>query len=416
MSKTNFITSLKEETQRLAALGVAKSPEIVISKYDLSPSHSPQAVISDKQYILFNSNDYLGLRFHPQLIAAEHDGSQIYGTGPGAVRFISGTLQIHKQLELAIANYHGFPEAIVFSSAFAANFSTISALAKGQSQDSLVSSDTLVISDQLNHRSIVDGIRVSTLPSENRQIYRHLDYAHLAEILTQNLGKFPRVMVISDGVFSMLGEIVDLLKLREICDLYDSQYPQGVLLYIDDAHGIGVIGETGRGTQEYTHSRADVLVGTFGKAFGCDGGYVAGGLEIITYLREAASGYIYSNNLSPGTASAALAAVNLVSGPEGVKLLTSLKSNIALFKKLLQSSPVRFAAVTSHAIQPLLIGDPQQAQKFKNQLFDEGILVTAINYPVVPKGQDEIRIQISASHTSSDLEKLTALVIKYFPK
>lgn len=356
--------------------------ETIIEKFSFSKTHSPQAVIAGQKYTIFNSNDYLGLRFHPKLIAAEHAGSTKFGVGPGAVRFISGSLSIHCDLEQALAKFHSKQDAIIFSSAFAANFSSISAFSD---------LNTLIISDQLNHRSIIDGIRVANLPPENRLIYRHLDYDHLAEILTQNIGKFQRCLVISDGVFSMLGEIVDLKKLRLVCDKFDAQ------LYIDDAHGIGVIGDTGRGTEEYCGATADILVGTLGKAFGCDGGYIVGDKHLITFLREKAASYIYSNNLSPGTASAALASVNLVSSPTGQKLINKLHQNI----KSLDST---------HAIKPVVLGDPEKTLALKQKLFDQGILVTAINYPVVPQGWDEIRIQVSASHTSSEIKNLLSLI------
>ena len=376
----------KNNLQNFPVLG--SKPESIIEGFSFSKNKSPQAVISGRKYSIFNSNDYLGLRFHPKLIAAEHSGSKKYGTGPGAVRFISGTLSVHHKLEQALAEFHQREDAIIFSSAFAANFSSISALANDQ---------VLIVSDELNHRSIIDGIRVSNLDQQNRQIYRHLDFNHLSQILTQNIGKFQRCLIISDGVFSMLGEIVDLSKLRQITDQFDSQYPQGVLLYIDDAHGIGVMGDMGRGTEEYCGATADILVGTLGKAFGCDGGYIVGDRQLITYLREKAASYIYSNNLSPGTASAAIASVNLVSSPAGKRLLTKLHQNI----KLLNST---------HAIKPVVLGDPEKTLALKQKLFDRGMLVTAINYPVVPKGRDEIRIQISASHTAAEIKSLLTLI------
>ena len=371
---------LKNNLQNFPITGT--KPETIIEKFSFLKNQSPQAVISGKKYTIFNSNDYLGLRFHPDLIAAEHAGTKKFGTGPGAVRFISGSLSIHRDLEQALAKFHSREDAITFSSAFAANFSSISALSDP---------NTLIISDQLNHRSIIDGIRVASLPPENRQIYRHLDYDHLYEILTQNKGKFQRYLVISDGVFSMLGEIVDLKKLKLVCDGFDAQ------LYIDDAHGIGVIGDAGRGTEEYTQAKADVLVGTLGKAFGCDGGYIVGDHHLITYLREKAASYIYSNNLSPGTASAALASVNLVSSVSGQKILKKLQQNIKLLNSV-------------HAIKPIILGDPQKTLALKQQLFDQGILVTAINYPVVPKDRDEIRLQVSASHTASEIKNLLSLI------
>ena len=277
---------------------------------------------------------------------------------------------------------------MIFSSAFSANFSTIPALSD---------SKTLTISDKLNHRSIIDGIRAASLPSENRQIYRHLDYDHLSEILTQNAGKFTRCLIISDGVFSMLGEIVNLKRLRQICDEFNSLYPDGVLLYIDDAHGVGVIGNTGRGTEEYCQAQADVLCGTLGKAFGCDGGYITASKTIISFLRESAAGYIYSNNLSPGTASAALTSINLVASQKGQTILKKLHSNM------------RFLGV-KHAIKPVIMGSPKKTLELKQKLFDQGILVTAINYPVVPQDADEIRLQLSASQSQTEIKTLLSLL------
>lgn len=414
MSRDNLFASLRREINRLDQAGIAKRREIIIDGFSRSTLLAPRAVIAGRNYQVFNSNDYLGLRLDPRLQAAEHRASKKFGTGPGAVRFISGTLSLHRELEQALALFHHRDDALIFSSAFSANLACLNCLAKGQSKDSLVSSQTLVLSDELNHRSIVDGIRLANLPAENRLVFRHLDYTHLSQLLSENRDKFTRVIIVSDGVFSMLGEITDLTKLRNISDQYDSAFPEGVLLYIDDAHGIGVLGQSGQGAEEHCRVQADVLVGTLGKAFGCDGGYVVGSRLLIDYLRESAATYIYSNNLSPGTAGAALAALNLVNSPEGRQLLSRLRGNITRFKGLLAKSPLRFAADSTHAIQPLLMGDPARSLAFRQALFAAGIIVTNINYPVVPQGRDEIRIQLSAAHTPADLEALAAIAIKNF--
>lgn len=405
MSHIDFLSLLQSEVTRLDSLGITKREENVIQGFTDDPS--PRAKIAAKKYLIFNSNDYLGLRFYDQLKTAESKASQLFGTGPGAVRFISGSLQIHRDLEKALARFHGRDDAIIFSSAFAANLAIISSLIKGQSKDSLLDADTLVVSDQLNHRSIVDGIRVANLPSENKLIYPHLDVMDLDRILRESVGKFTRVLVITDGVFSMLGEIAPLSDIRDVITKHDSEYSQGITLLVDDCHGIGTIGPTGRGTEEYTSVQADVLVGTLGKAFGADGGYVVADQNTINYLRESAATYIYSNSISPGTAGAALAAVRLVNSVSGKKILRQLTANIELFRSLMQNSSVKFAAPSVHPIQPVLIGDSQKSKQLQKALFTKGILVTGINYPIVPKGRDEIRIQISASHTPSDLTYLT---------
>ncbi len=406
MSKLNYYQLLASEIGRLDLASMSKRLEHVISGYLRSPS--PKAQINGRTFTVFNSNDYLGLRLHPALLAAEHSASQTYGVGPGAVRFISGTLQIHQDLETRLAKFHSRQAAMIFSSAFAANLAVISSLIKGQSKDSLVSPNTLVVSDELNHRSIIEGIRLANLPPEQRQVYRHLDYAHLEQILSQNVNKFARVLILSDGVFSMLGEIVDLSRLRSLADQYDSAFSEGVILYIDDCHGIGVMGSSGRGVEQVSLAQADVLIGTLGKAFGSDGGYVVGDQILIDYLRESCATYIYSNPISPGTAAAGLSAVELVDSPAGSTLLDQLHQNISFFKSKAASLP--FAANSLHPIQPLLVGDPKLSRQKAEKLYQAGYLVTTINYPVVAQGRDEIRLQLSATHTSSEIAEIIKLL------
>lgn len=401
MSKHNFYQTLTAEVARIDAAQVAKRQENIIEGFTSDPS--PKAIIAGREYSIFNSNDYLGLRHHPALKQAEHEGSQQYGAGPGAVRFISGSLKVHRDLERALAKFHGRDDAMVFSSAFAANLAVLFSLIKGQSKDSLLNNNVLVLSDELNHRSIIDGIRLAGLDSEQKQIFPHLKPAEAAQVLEANKDKFDRVVVVTDGVFSMLGEFQDLAELRRVVDQYDAIYKEGVLLVVDDAHGVAGSGTTGRGTQEVTGGQADVLVGTLGKGFGADGGYVVADQAVIDYLRESAATYIYSNSISGATASAALASVNLVDSAEGQVLLNQARENIAFFKSEMTQAGFIFAADSNHAIQPLLIGDAAKTKALTKGLFDEGVLVTNINYPVVPKGRDEIRVQISATHTREDL-------------
>ncbi len=402
MPKANFYSLLQQEVGRLDQAKTSKRSEKIIESFTDHPA--PRAVISGQEYRIFNSNDYLGLRFHPALKKAEHEASEKFGTGPGAVRFISGTLKIHDDLEKALARFHQREAAMVFSSAFAANLAVLFALITGQSKGTVVHDEVLVISDELNHRSIIDGIRVANHPKEKRKIFKHLDAQDLAAQLQSGLSQHKRALVVTDGVFSMLGEYQDLSKLRQVIDEYDQQYEDGVLLVVDDAHGIGAFGDTGLGTEETSGAQADVLAGTLGKAFGADGGYVVADQVVIDYLRESAATYIYSNSISPGTAGAALAAVELLTANEGQKLLQKSRDNVAHFKKLMQTTGFEFAANSIHPIQPILVGDPKKAAALTRFLFEQQILVTTISYPVVSPGRDEIRVQISAAHTEEDIE------------
>lgn len=402
MSRRDFLKVLDKEVARIDAASVTKRKEHLIESF--TKEASPQAIIAGKPYRIFNSNDYLGLRHHPKLKKAEHQMTELCGTGPGAVRFISGSFKVHRDLEKALAAFHGQDDAMVFSSAFATNLAVLFSLIKGQSKDSLVGDEVLVISDELNHRSIIDGIRVANLPSNQKAIFKHLDPQSLAEILQANLKKFKRALVITDGVFSMLGEYQNLKKLRSIINRYDKLYPEGVLLVVDDCHGVAAFGKTGRGTEEVTDTKADVLIGTLGKGLGADGGYVVAKQSVIDYLRESAATYIYSNSISPGTAAAALAAVKLLDTPTGVKLLDRLAENLAFIKKELLAIGFHFAAQSIHPIQAILIGDTAKTKSLTQKMFKRGFILTNINYPVVPKGRDEIRVQISASHNKIDLK------------
>jgi glycine C-acetyltransferase len=410
MPKSNFNTTLEAELSRLDQAQVSKRQEVVIEGFSNHPS--PRALIRNQEHRIFNSNDYLGLRHHPRLKEADHEAVSQYGTGPGAVRFISGTLKIYQDLEQAIAKFHGHDQAMVFSSAFATNVAVMSCLIKGQSKDSVVSGESLVISDELNHRSIIEGIRAASIPKVQKAIFKHMDPEDLRRVLAENQGKFVRVVVVTDGIFSMLGEGQDLAAMRRIIDEFDDKYEEGILLVVDDAHGVGCFGQTGRGVEEVAGVQADVLVGTMGKAFGADGGYVTGSQVVIDYLRESAATYIYSNSISPGTAGAALAAFKMMMGDEGPALLTNLRENIDHLKGLMQKAGLQFAANSDHPIQPLLVGDAAKCKAIVKAMREVGFLVTSINYPVVPKGKDEIRIQISASHTREDIEEFVEALVQ----
>jgi len=409
MAKQTFLQVLQDEVARIDAAGITKRTETVIEGFTDHPA--PRALVGGKEIAIFNSNDYMGFRFHPAVKAGDHEASAKFGTGPGAVRFISGSLAVHRELEQALAAFHGRDDAMVFSSAFAANMAVLFCLLKGQSRDSLVNSNVMVISDELNHRSIIDGIRIAGLESEQKAIFKHMDAADLRRVISEQVGKWDRLVIVTDGIFSMLGEAQDLAAIEAVVSEFDDKFDQGIWLVVDDCHGVGAFGATGRGCEEVFGAKADLLVGTLGKAFGADGGYVVGSQTMIDYLRESAATYIYSNSIAPGTAGAALAAVNVLTSPEGADMLAHLKENIAWFKQAMKDAGFTFAADSDHPIQPWFIGDTLKTKALKKALFDRGFLVTNINFPVVPKGRDEIRVQISASQTRQDLEAFVAAAV-----
>lgn len=411
MATVQFLSSLEKEIARIDEAKTTKRKERVIERF--TDTSSKKAIINNKEYYLFNSNDYLSLRFHPEVKEAEHKGSQQYGAGPGAVRFISGTLKIHKDLEKTTANFHKRDDAMIFSSAFAANLAVMYCLSQGLTKDSLIDSNVLIVSDALNHRSIIDGVRLTGLPKEQRVIFEHMNPESLKQILEDHLGKIKRVIVVTDGVFSMLGEFQKLKAIKTVINLYEKKYEQGILLVVDDAHGVGIAGKTGRGIEEVEGVQADVLIGTYGKAFGTDGGYVVSNQTIIDYLRESSATYIYSNSIAPATAAAAQRSVQLLDEPAGKILLKQSRINTEYFKKQLPKTNFSFAADSNHPIQPVLIGDTARTKALVEYLFKHNIIATNISYPVVPKGRDEIRIQISATHTEKDINYLIQILKSY---
>lgn len=402
MTTDNFYRNLQDEITRIDETKTSKRFENLIESF--TKEKNPKALIAGKPYAIFNSNDYLGLRHHATVKYAEHNAVEALGTGPGAVRFISGSFAIHRELERELAKFHGKDDVIVFSAAFAANLATIFSLSRRQAKDSVLNQNVCIISDELNHRSIIDGIRIANLPKENRRIFKHLTPESLANEIESCIGQVDRILIITDGVFSMLGAYQDLKKVREIINRYEAQFPYGILLIVDDCHGIAAFGDSGRGTEEVTGASADVLIGTLGKGFGADGGYVAANQVIIDYLREAAATYIYSNSIAPGTAAAALAAVRVLKSPEGHELLTDLRANIGYFKKRVTTAGFTLAADSNHPIQPVLFGDSEKTKKMVSGMYERGYLLSAINYPVVPQGRDEIRVQLSAAQSFGELD------------
>jgi glycine C-acetyltransferase len=344
-----------------------------------------------RAFLRLNANSYLGLHTDPRVMAAAEEAVRRFGTGPGAVRFISGTFQPHVDLEQRLAAFHARDACMVCSAAYATVMGVLPALLTAQ---------TLVISDALNHNCIINAIRLARPAS--KAVYRHLDTAQLQALLAQHRGQVQRVVVVTDGVFSMRGDYAPLQEIVAICDRYQAEYEEGILTVVDDSHGVGALGTHGRGTEEQTGARADILIATLGKALGVNGGYVVASQTVIDYCRETAPFYIYSNPITPAEAAAALQALAILDSEEGVALVSTVRDVAAALRTGLQALGYE-TLPGMHPIVPVLLRDTVHTQALVHQLFAHNILATGLTYPVVPKGEEEIRFQVSATHTQRDI-------------
>ncbi|HIJ78784.1 MAG: aminotransferase class I/II-fold pyridoxal phosphate-dependent enzyme [Desulfobulbaceae bacterium] len=393
LSKINPL--LERKLAELRTLGTSKREERVVVGLT-PPAHGfgPRYLLAgqgQKEFLRMNANSYLGLSLHPAVIEAEERACRAFGTGPGAVRFISGTFAPHLELEKKLAAFHGREAALTMSAAYATVMGVL---------PQLITDNTLVISDALNHNCIINGVRLAR--PKAKAIYPHLDIKELEAILLDFKGKVDRVLVVTDGIFSMRGDHAPLAELVAVCAAYEDEYPEGIITVVDDSHGIGALGATGRGTEEKTGARADILIATLGKALGVNGGYVAADRTVISYLRESAPFYIYSNPITPGEAAAAAKALDILDSDQGLKLLAKLRELTNLFARGLVELGYEIIE-GDHPIVPVLIRDTGQTARLVSFLFEQLILATGINYPVVPKGEEEVRFQISAAHTEQDI-------------
>ncbi|MGR9046083.1 MAG: aminotransferase class I/II-fold pyridoxal phosphate-dependent enzyme [Gammaproteobacteria bacterium] len=396
-----LIDSLKNKR----AQGLAKGNEHVITA--LLPGEKgfgPRVCLQgypDRQFLRMNANAYLGLGDHPQVIEAEAAAAEKFGTGPGAVRFISGTYQPHIELEAQLAEFHKREAAMLFSAAYATMIGVLPAL---------IDEHTLVVSDALNHNCIINAIRLSK--PAHKAVYPHTDIDALEQILIDYKGQAKRVCVVSDGIFSMRGNPAPLDAISACCKQHEDAYEQGIITVLDDSHGVGAFGATGRGTEEVSGTRADILIATLGKALGVNGGYVVSSRTVIDFLRESAASYIYSNPITASEAAAGSAALCILNSSEGLTLLDKIRALAAR----LRTGLIRLGYETlpgEHPIVPLLIRDTAKTAALVAHLFDHDILATGLNYPVVAKGEQEIRLQVSAVHTEQDIDFLLS-VLKHF--
>ncbi|MEX2048623.1 MAG: pyridoxal phosphate-dependent aminotransferase family protein [Gemmatimonadota bacterium] len=388
---------LREHVASLEEAGSAKGAEsVVVEVRPARGARGPRFLLhgeGDKEFIRLNSNSYLGLGLHPEVMRAEEQATRAYGAGPGAVRFISGTYAPHVELERELARFHGREKGMVFSSAYATVVSTITPL---------VSPETVLISDELNHNCIINAMRLAR--PVGKAVYRHNDTAALDAALIEWKGKARRALVVTDGIFSMRGDHAPLHEIAELCARHDADYPENVVCVVDDSHGVGAFGATGRGTEEHTGCRpVDVLVGTLGKAFGVNGGYVVADAATIGFLRESSQMYIYSNPITVGEAAAALASVRLVASPEGRRLLERLRGLTQRFEEGLSLLGIE-TIPGEHPVVPIMIRDTAKTKALVRHLREHGVLATGLTYPVVPHGDEEIRAQVNADHTESDLD------------
>ena len=389
--------SLVKDIEALKQEGRAKAPERIIVDY-IPPSNGkgPRYRLqgANQEFIRMNSNSYLSLSHHPELIKAADEATHKFGVGPGAVRFIDGSFNYHIELEKRIAKFTGKPAAKIFNSAYTANCGLALAISTKQ---------TYWIGDQLNHNSIIRAMRIAGVPSENKAIYNHNDMDQLKKCLDEIPEGMERIVIIFDGIFSMRGDFAPIDKIVKLAEPYYSKYQDGIITVVDDSHGIGAYGKTGRGTAEYTGGEPDVIIGTFGKAFGVNGGFIAASEAVIEAVRQKADTYIYTNPLSVADCAAATKAVNICDSPEGVQRLTSLQERIKQFRNGI--TELGFESIPGpHAVVPVLVRDTAKTHKIVQHLYNKGILVVGLTFPVVPRGDESIRFQINAAHTAGDVD------------
>ena len=352
----------------------------------LSSSQGSWLVVDGKRVLNFCSNNYLGLANHPKLVQAAQEIVSRYGVGPGAVRSIAGTMDIHLELERRLAAFKGVESTITFQSGFAANLATIPAL---------IGKEDVIFTDELNHASIIDGSRLSG----GRIVrYAHANPADLERVIQENEGSYRRALIVTDGVFSMDGDIAPLDKIYEIANAHD------ILLMVDDAHGEGVLGRGGRGIVDHfnLHGKVDVEVGTLSKAFGVVGGVVAGNPVIVEWLRQRGRPFLFSSAATPPDVAACLAALDLLEN--STELVDRLWQNANFFKAEMKRMGFDTGPSVT-PITPIMLGEAPLAQQFSRELFETGVFAMALGFPTVPKGKARIRVMISAAHSNEDLEK-----------
>lgn len=350
---------------------------------------SPQGAwltVDGKRVLNFCSNNYLGLANDPRLVKAAQEAIEKYGIGPAAVRSIAGTMDLHLELEKRLAAFKGVESAITFQSGFTANLATLPAL---------VGKEDVIFSDELNHASIIDGSRLSGARIVR---YAHANPSELERVIQENQGSYRRGLVVTDGVFSMDGDIAPLDQIYEVANAHD------LILMVDDAHGEGVLGKGGRGIVDHfhLHGKVDVEIGTLSKAFGVVGGVVAGNPLIVEWLRQRGRPFLFSSAVTVPDAAASIAAIDILE--ESTELVDRLWENARYFKAEMKRLGFDTGNSTT-PITPIMLGEASLAQQFSRELFNEGVFAMSIGFPTVPRGKARIRVMLSAAHTRDDLDR-----------
>jgi glycine C-acetyltransferase len=390
--RTNPLSYLSDQLNELKAKGTHFRLRV------LEDEQAPECTFDGKKVINLASNNYLGLTTHPKLREAALQATRKYGVGSGAVRTIAGTMKIHMELEEKIARFKNVEACVVFQSGFAANAGTVSAV---------LGKEDFIISDQLNHASIIDGARLSRAKI---LVFNHKDVAHAEQQLANIKDQPGRKLLITDGVFSMDGDIGPLPGLCDLAEKY------GAIMMVDDAHASGVLGRNGRGTIDHfqQHGRVDIQVGTLSKAIGALGGYVCGTRDLIDYLYHRARPFLFSTSHPPSVAATCIAAFDVLEQePERIE---NLWENTRFWKKELGLLGFDIGGRTTPAsetpITPIIIGDGARTMEFSRELFKEGVLGTGIAYPTVPEGKARIRTIMTATHTKDELQRALEVLKK----
>lgn len=382
MASTSFYDQINQQLADVKAEGLYKSERVIVSP------QQPAIRVNEAEVINFCANNYLGLANHPELIKAAQAGLADHGFGMASVRFICGTQDIHKQLEANLSEFLGMEDTILYSSCFDANAGLF---------ETLLGPEDAIVSDALNHASIIDGVR---LCKAKRFRYANNDMTDLeTQLIAARDAGARHILIATDGVFSMDGVIANL---KGICDLAD-QY--GAMVMVDDSHAVGFIGQNGRGTHEYCDvmGRIDIITGTLGKALGgASGGFTAARKEVVDWLRQRSRPYLFSNSLAPSIVSASIRVLQMLK--EGQELREAVWENSRYFREKMAAAGFTLAGA-DHAIVPVMLGDAKLASDFANRLLQENIYVIGFSFPVVPKGQARIRTQMSAAHSREQLDK-----------